>query len=65
MWRIDTLALGFVDAINQLFSNDRSAVAQLRRSGLRAVQASSLAKHWFMMRALGLAGAVPDMVKAS
>lgn len=60
----NTLALGFVDGINKLFSNDGSSAAQLRRTGLRAVQASSLAKRWFMMRALGLAGAVPDVVRA-
>lgn len=59
----NTLALGFVDALNRLFSTDQRGATSLRRTGLRALQHSSLAKRWLMMRALGLAGAVPRMVR--
>jgi 2-polyprenyl-6-methoxyphenol hydroxylase-like FAD-dependent oxidoreductase len=58
----NTLALGLVDGLNRLFSNDRQDAGLLRRTGLRAVQQLPLAKRMLMMRALGLAGETPHMV---
>jgi 2-octaprenylphenol hydroxylase len=59
----NTLALTLVDALNRLFSNDRADIAALRRAGLRAVQQLPLIKRSLMLRALGVAGDVPTVVK--
>jgi 2-octaprenylphenol hydroxylase len=59
----NTHALGLVDAINRLFSNDAQSAGTLRRFGLRTLQQSPLAKRMLMMSALGLAGERPAMVR--
>ncbi len=58
----NTLALGLVDSLNRLFSNERISTSWLRRTGLAAVQKLPFIKRQLMMRALGLAGEVPTMV---
>lgn len=58
----NTFALGLVDTLNRLFSNDRQDAGLLRRTGLRAVQKLPLAKRMLMLRALGVAGETPRMV---
>jgi 2-polyprenylphenol 6-hydroxylase len=60
----NTLALGLVDGLNCLFSTDRQDAGLLRRTGLRAIQHLPFAKRMLMLRALGLAGAVPRVVKS-
>jgi 2-octaprenylphenol hydroxylase len=52
----NTLAIGFVDAINKLFSNDQVGISAVRRTGLRAIAHAPLIKRMLMLRALGLAG---------
>ena len=52
----NTLAIGFVDAINKLFSNDQVGISAVRRTGLRAIAQAPLLKRMLMLRALGLAG---------
>jgi 2-octaprenylphenol hydroxylase len=59
----NTLALGMVDALNRLFSNQQSGTGWLRRTGLRALQQLPLAKRALMLRALGLAGEAPVVVR--
>jgi len=59
----NTAALGLVDAINRLFSNDTQSIGTLRRVGLRVIEQSPLAKRLLMQRALGLAGDRPAIVR--
>jgi 2-octaprenylphenol hydroxylase len=59
----NTAALGLVDALNRLFSNDTRSVGALRRAGLRAIEQLPLAKRMLMLRALGLAGERPAIVR--
>ncbi len=58
----NSFALGLVDALNRLFSNEQRGTGVLRRTGLRLVQQLPLAKQALMMRALGLAGERPALV---
>ena len=58
----NTIALGMVDALNRLFSNNNTSARVLRRTGLRAVENMPVLKRAFMLRALGLAGEVPESV---
>jgi 2-octaprenylphenol hydroxylase len=57
------LALGLIDGINKLFSNDSPILGTLRRAGFAAIERTPLAKRFFIMRALGLAGERPEMVR--
>ena len=59
----NTAALGLVDALNRLFSNDTRGMGTLRRAGLRAIEQLPLAKRMLMLRALGLAGERPAIVR--
>ncbi len=58
----NTLALGLVDGINRLFSNERQTTGLLRRTGMRVLEQLPFAKCTLMLRALGLSGDRPDMV---
>jgi 2-octaprenylphenol hydroxylase len=58
------LALGLIDGINKLFSNDSTTLGALRRAGFAAIERTPLAKRFFIMRALGLAGERPKMTSA-
>jgi 2-polyprenylphenol 6-hydroxylase len=53
------IALGLVDGLNRLFSTSDPLLGWLRRTGLAAVDRSSLAKGFFMGRALGTRGELP------
>lgn len=57
----NSLALGLVDGLNRLFSNDRPSAGAFRRAGMRLIQQAPLAKRMLMMRALGLAGERPAL----
>lgn len=59
----NTLALGLVDSLNALFSNERITSGWVRRGGLAAVQQLPFIKRSLMLRALGLAGEVPTIVR--
>jgi 2-polyprenylphenol 6-hydroxylase len=59
----NTTALGLVDGINRLFSNDTQSIGTLRRVGLRTLEQWPLAKRALMLRALGLAGERPAIVR--
>ena len=59
----NTLALGLVDSLNRLFSNERISTSWIRRTGLAAVQQLPLIKRQLMLRALGMAGEVPVIVR--
>jgi 2-octaprenylphenol hydroxylase len=56
------LTLGLVDGINKLFSNESSVLGAMRRAGFSAIEHTPVAKRFFIMRALGLAGEQPKMV---
>jgi 2-octaprenylphenol hydroxylase len=53
------IALGLVDGLNRLFSNQDGTLGWIRRTGLGAVDGSALAKRFFMGRAMGTAGELP------
>jgi 2-polyprenylphenol 6-hydroxylase len=55
------IALGLVDGLNRLFSNADGTLGWIRRTGLGAVDGSSLAKRFFMGRAMGTAGELPKV----
>lgn len=57
------IAMGLIDSLNRLFSNDYAPVRALRRVGLAFLEHAPLAKKVFIMRALGLAGETPQMVR--
>jgi 2-polyprenylphenol 6-hydroxylase len=59
----NTLALSLMDGINKLFSNDSSTLGVARRTGLRVMQNMSLLKRMLMLRALGMSGERPDLLK--
>ena len=59
----NTAALGMVDGLNRLFSNDNAAISRVRRTGLRAVENVPMLKQFFMSRALGVGGDAPKMVR--
>jgi len=59
----NTIALGVIDGINRLFSNDSAMMGTVRRIGLKTVERHSLLKRFFMSRALGIAGDAPKMVR--
>ncbi|MBC7983359.1 MAG: UbiH/UbiF/VisC/COQ6 family ubiquinone biosynthesis hydroxylase [Candidatus Obscuribacterales bacterium] len=56
------LAMGLIDGINRLFSNHSTVLGALRRVGFRAIEHTPIAKRFFILRALGLAGERPKMV---
>lgn len=58
----NTLALGLMDGINQLFSNERPLLQQGRRAGMRVLQQLPLAKRILILRALGLSGERPTLL---
>jgi len=58
----NSVALGLVDVLNRLFSNEQRSAGALRRTGLRLIQQLPLVKRSLMLRALGMAGERPDMV---
>lgn len=59
----NSAALALVDGLNRLFSNDRGDAGLLRRTGLRLIQQQPAAKRLLMLRALGLAGEIPRIVR--
>jgi 2-octaprenylphenol hydroxylase len=61
----NALALGLVDGLNRLFSNDSATLGILRRSGFAVVNRSDWVKRWLIERALGIGGHVPELVKRS
>lgn len=58
----NTAALGLVDALNRLFSNDSPTIGTLRRRGVGMVQRLPMVKRTLMLSALGLAGETPRIV---
>jgi 2-octaprenylphenol hydroxylase len=59
----NAVALGLVDGINRLFSNNQPVLRWARQFGLAAVDGSAFAKRFFMGRALGTAGDTPRLVR--
>lgn len=57
------MALGLIDGINRLFSNDNRVLGSLRRAGFAAIERTPMAKRFLIQRALGLAGERPQMVQ--
>lgn len=55
----NAVALGWVDGINRLFSNNHPVLRWARQFGLAAVDGSAVAKRFFMGRAMGTAGDTP------
>jgi 2-octaprenylphenol hydroxylase len=57
------IALGLVDGLNRLFSSADPTLGWLRRTGLGAVDRSALAKRFFMGRAMGTSGELPEIAR--
>ncbi|MCI0401443.1 MAG: UbiH/UbiF/VisC/COQ6 family ubiquinone biosynthesis hydroxylase [Gammaproteobacteria bacterium] len=53
-----------LDGLNQLFANELGPVQWARNLGLDVVNALAPMKHWFMRRAMGLAGDLPRLARA-
>jgi 2-octaprenylphenol hydroxylase len=58
------LALGLIDGINKLFSNDSALLGAVRRAGFAAIERVPQAKRFLILRALGLAGERPVMTRS-
>lgn len=62
--RADVLSmLAATDGINRLFSTDALPLKLARRLGLTLVERAPRLKHYFMFRAMGLTGDLPEMLK--
>lgn len=59
----NTAALGLVDGLNRLFSNSNPAAGALRRAGFAALEHAPPLKRLLILRALGLAGESPAIVR--
>lgn len=59
----NALALGLIDGLNSLFSNDNAALGLVRRSGFALLNRSRIAKRGLIERALGIGGHVPNIVR--
>jgi len=57
------IALGLVDGLNRLFSTSDAMLGSLRRTGLGLVDGSALAKQFFMGRAMGTSGELPEIAR--
>lgn len=61
----NTLALGFIDALNALFGNSQRLPGMLRRFGLASVDRAAVLKRFFMSRAMGTGGELPKVARAA
>jgi 2-octaprenylphenol hydroxylase len=59
----NALALSLIDGLKHLFGSTGLVLGSLRRSGLTFLDRTPVAKRFLIMRALGLAGEVPEIVK--
>jgi 2-octaprenyl-6-methoxyphenol hydroxylase len=59
-----TSMMAVTDGLNRLFSNHSGLLAFARQSGLRLVQGSDKARHFFMEQAMGLGGKLPKLLQA-
>lgn len=57
------IALGLVDGLNRLFSTSDELLGWIRRTGLGVVDGSPLAKRFFMGRAMGTSGELPEIAR--
>jgi 2-octaprenylphenol hydroxylase len=60
----NTLALAFIDGLNRLFSTDASLPGTVRRLGLGLVDRAGPLKRFFMSRAMGTGGDLPELARA-
>jgi 2-octaprenylphenol hydroxylase len=54
-----------LDGLHRLFTNEREFVVGLRRAGLGLVERAGPLKRAFVQRALGVGGAVPDVLRGA
>lgn len=59
----NVLALGVIDGLNRLFSNASPVLGWVRRTGLKLVDESTLAKRALIGRAMGLSGELPKLAR--
>ena len=57
----NALAMGLIDGLNTVFSNDNALLGGVRRTGFAAIERIPMAKRFFILRALGLSGERPKM----
>lgn len=60
----NALALGFIDALNQLFGSGQGVAAAARRWGLGLVDRTVPLKRFLMSRAMGTGGELPKLARA-
>ena len=58
----NAIALGLIDTLNRLFSNDNGTLRWLRGFGLSALDGIPIAKRFLIDRAMGIAGDTPAIV---
>lgn len=59
----NTLALGFIDALNRLFGSGEGLMSAARRLGLSAVDRTVPLKQFLMSRAMGTGGELPRLAR--
>jgi 2-octaprenylphenol hydroxylase len=60
----NTLALGFIDGLNQLFARGPGLAASARRMGLGIVDRTTPLKRFLMSRAMGTGGELPKLARS-
>jgi 2-octaprenylphenol hydroxylase len=61
----NALALRFIDALNSMFGNTQRVTGALRRFGLESVDNLPALKRFFMTRAMGIGGELPQVARTS
>lgn len=61
----NALALRFIDALNAMFGSTRRVTGALRRFGLESVDSIPTLKRFFMTRAMGIGGELPQVARTS
>lgn len=61
----NALALRFIDALNAMFGNTQQVVGVMRRFGLESVDSIPALKRFFMTRAMGIGGELPEIARTS
>jgi 2-octaprenylphenol hydroxylase len=59
----NAIALGLVDGLNRLFSTSDELLGWIRRTGLGLVDGSAVAKRFFVGRAMGTSGELPQIAR--
>ena len=59
------VAMGLIDGLNRLFGSSAGVLSWARRTGLTAIDQSSVLKRFLMGRAMGVSGELPRAARAA